>query len=442
MTSRWSYLTCIALAAGTTGFLAGFLVIRAPAPVSESTRRPATETADRQPMPAHFPGKESSGLGDAGYADDLMYFPETVLADAEALAPEDSLSRFPHSAEPGFLPQPSSTATPLTPIPVRSSGLEQLIDAEFSGLSDQQREVWLEVLGGLPLEDAAGILRIWKQFGRGAGRNSVPLLPENPNPGGPGLPADSSHSFQLAAHKMASVVRRMRELIVLNLLNAETHGFRRYESLLLDAPLQAAETTTSTPELTSTEASVSHPQFVAVDGWRIDQRPGTTQLTGNSMDVAISGAGFFVVALEETILYTRCGRFRTDEQRRLVLDHTRPTAVLQPPIIVPSDADEILIEPAGTVYAVRNGQSRQEIGRLELATFRDPGRLQPVGRTLFKATDRSGPALRHTPDSAETGWLEQRALESSNVNFEEELSRLEWLDRMLRSIESGDTSSP
>lgn len=423
MKSRWSTFACIGVLTGTTGFLVGFLTTLNPDPLPDRPDWSSTASRDGQPSLIKVPDDELPSFGDGNSAEELMYFPETVLAEAEALAPEEAPPQPPRVLEPGILPQPSSIAAPLSPDLTQRSGLEQLIDAEFGGLSQQQREVWIEVLSGLPLEDAAGILRTWKQLGRGAEIEQQPGL-IGANPGLTRLPPVNTHAADphdpLPNHPELHALRRIRELLVLNLLNADTHGYRRYEPLLSD---------------TSIDEAAPHSVGVSFDGWRIDQRPGTIQPTGNSLDVAISGAGFFVVMVDGETFYTRCGRFGTDDQGRLMLDQPQHTALLHPEVIVPPGSVGVLIDLDGTVHVGGRGEESRQLGQLQLATFRDPGRLRPVGGTLFQATADSGPATLHTPNSSGAGSVQHRVLETSNVDLERERSRLECLDRLLQTWE-------
>lgn len=147
---------------------------------------------------------------------------------------------------------------------------------------------------------------------------------------------------------------------------------------------------------------------------------GDLQQTGNDLDMAIEGAGFFQIALPtgETG-YSRAGAFKKDGIGRLVTSDGYP---LIPEIVVPENANKISIGEDGTVQAFLDGQQTgSEIGNVEVALFSNPAGLTSMGRNLYLETPASGAALSGIPGELGAGTLAQGFLEGSNVNIMEEM---------------------
>lgn len=142
--------------------------------------------------------------------------------------------------------------------------------------------------------------------------------------------------------------------------------------------------------------------------------------TENSMDVAISGRGFFEILLPDgDTAYTRDGTFQLDSQGRVV---TSNGYQLQPAISVPANTISVTIGEDGVVSALVAGStSPTQIGAIQLSDFINPAGLQPVGDNLLKETAASGTATTGTPGQSGLGLTLQGSLESSNVNVVEEL---------------------
>jgi flagellar basal-body rod protein FlgG len=142
--------------------------------------------------------------------------------------------------------------------------------------------------------------------------------------------------------------------------------------------------------------------------------------TGNSLDLAIQGRGFFQILLPDSTLgYTRDGSFQVDSQGQVV---TSSGYVLQPGISIPQSAQSISIGADGTVSVTVAGQSApQQIGTIQLTDFINPAGLQARGENVLVESAASGAAQTGTPGLNGIGSLAQGSLESSNVNVVEEL---------------------
>jgi len=150
------------------------------------------------------------------------------------------------------------------------------------------------------------------------------------------------------------------------------------------------------------------------------QTQGDFSQTGNPLDLAIQGLGFFQVTMPDgTIAYSRAGSFHLDAQGNIVTANGNP---LQPNITIPANATTVTIGTDGTVSVTEPGQTAaQQVGSIQLAMFPNPGGLNSIGNNLYLATTASGDAIIGAPGSAEgLGTLQQGMLEQSNVDVVQE----------------------
>ena len=168
---------------------------------------------------------------------------------------------------------------------------------------------------------------------------------------------------------------------------------------------------------------------------------GSLQQTGNTLDVAIQGEGFFQIQMPDgTTAYTRDGAFQLDNQGQIVTASGYP---LSPAIVIPSDTQTITIGKDGTVSVQQAGQtSPTQVGTMQIATFVNPGGLQSAGENLYLETASSGTPTPNTPGSNGAGVLNQNYVENSNVNVAEELVQMITTQRAYelnsRAIQTSD----
>jgi len=202
-----------------------------------------------------------------------------------------------------------------------------------------------------------------------------------------------------------------------NLSNANTAGFRsrrlQFEDLLYQNVV--------TPGAPNTQQTIIPAGLQVGLGARsaateVIQQQGNLNSTGNPLDLAIQGAGFFQVLLPSgEIAYTRAGNFAVDNVGNLV---TQDGNQVQPGVTIPPDALTITIGNDGTVSVTEPGQQQPaQVGTLQLATFQNPGGLDSIGQNLFTATAASGDPIVGTPGGAEgLGTIQQGYTEQSNVD--------------------------
>jgi len=206
-----------------------------------------------------------------------------------------------------------------------------------------------------------------------------------------------------------------------NLANASTVGFKRnravFEDLFYQVQRQPGAQATQDTQLpsglqigTGTRVVATQKQFTE----------GSMQVTGQSLDIAIDGRGFFqLLQPNGDIGYTRDGQFQISDQGELV---SASGQVMQPAITIPAGTQKITIGTDGTVSASLAGQvAAQNLGQIETVDFINPAGLQSVGGNVYLQTAASGDPVGGTPGLDGLGNLKQGVLENSNVDIVEEM---------------------
>jgi flagellar basal-body rod protein FlgG len=148
---------------------------------------------------------------------------------------------------------------------------------------------------------------------------------------------------------------------------------------------------------------------------------GSLVSTGNPLDAAIEGDGFFQITLPDgTTGYTRDGSFKQDANGSVV---TAAGNFVQPQITIPQNAISVSIGLDGTVSAQVPGSSQpQTLGQLQLARFVNPAGLSPItGGNYYTQTAASGPPIVTTPGLNGAGTLLGGYNEQSNVQVVNEI---------------------
>jgi len=151
---------------------------------------------------------------------------------------------------------------------------------------------------------------------------------------------------------------------------------------------------------------------------------GVLQNTGNQLDVAIQGNGFFQITMPDgTIQYTRDGSFRQNQNGQLV---NSDGFLVQPQITIPPDAVSVTIGLDGTVSVISSGapNTARQLGQLQLIRFLNPAGLSSNGNNLYSESASSGAPLPTVPGQNGAGTIQQGFLEGSNVNVVQELINL------------------
>jgi flagellar basal-body rod protein FlgG len=213
---------------------------------------------------------------------------------------------------------------------------------------------------------------------------------------------------------------RMR-VISNNLANVNTTGFKRdraaFETLAYQTvKANGAPSTSETKYATGTNLGTG----VRIQGTARIETQGSLQTTGNSLDLALDGNGYFQIQLPGgQVGYTRAGNFARSPEGLLV---TSEGYQLQPGITIPEGTTQITIGNDGTVSAQVQGQTAPtEVGQIQVATFQNAAGLQPLGQNFLIETAASGAANLGVAGLDGRGNIRQGMLEGSNVNVVEEL---------------------
>ncbi len=217
------------------------------------------------------------------------------------------------------------------------------------------------------------------------------------------------------------------DVIANNVANVNTTGYKKaraeFEDLLSQTYSAAGAIT---DQGTTDPVGIQVGLGVQVSATQRIFLPGSIQQTGNPLDLAIQGEGFYQVQTDGgNIAYTRDGSFKRDANGTLVTSDGYP---VQPNISIPSDATEIVIGLNGTISVRQAGNSTtlSQIGQLQLVRFSNPAGMESIGRNLFQQTPASGAPVQGTAgqgDFAKT-TITQGFLEGSNVQIVEELINL------------------
>lgn len=212
------------------------------------------------------------------------------------------------------------------------------------------------------------------------------------------------------------------DVISNNLANVATHGFKKgravFEDLLYQIIRQPGAQSSQQTQLPSGFQLGVGVRPVATE--RIFTQ-GNLQQTGNALDVAINGRGFFQIQTPDGgTAFTRDGSFQVDSQGNLV---TASGYLVMPNMQIPQDALVVSIARDGIVSVTQPGNPNTvtQLGQIQLASFINPAGLQSQGENLFIETAASGPPLVGNPGADGLGLLNQSFVETSNVNVAEEL---------------------
>ena len=241
------------------------------------------------------------------------------------------------------------------------------------------------------------------------------------------------HALYTAASGMTAQQLNL-DNIANNLANSSTAGFQsrrlQFSDLLYQNDIMPGAAAT---QQTTVAAGLQIGLGTRPGNTEIVQTQGDLSSTGNPLDFAIQGKGFFqVLQPNGQTGYTRTGSFQTDAQGNLV---TASGDALQPAINIPAAATNITVGSDGTVSVSLPGQtSSQQVGVIQLATFANPGGLNSIGNNIYLPTTASGDAVVGAAGGSEgLGTIQQGMLEQSNVNVVDEFVNMILAQRSYES---------
>jgi flagellar hook protein FlgE len=353
--------------------------------------------------------------------------------------------------------------------------LRELIRKEMPQASASDLDVWVRKFQGMPLNSVRTMLEM---------RRLVPIRPR-PNEGNP-LTAEPIPAPDMPAvvgpnpPRLAPVptsqpspwgpslaaLRQARNVILNNIANAGTPGFKRCRAVLGEL---------------GQSGSVSDPGGVRIAAVQRDWSPGKLINTRRKLDFAIDGDGFFMLRRGTRRALTRNGNFERDSRGELVLaterrwrvettaepgdfkspqgsgarKHRNKVTLSLALRTAPARESrgkrplEIPILPGALAPFARAGMA-VEIQRggktpaprpaaapgfeLRLATVPNPDGLEPLGEGLFAATPASGQPTIQPSKSVPAGAIRSGFLEASNVSTKRELAELRTITGQMRAL--------
>ncbi len=229
----------------------------------------------------------------------------------------------------------------------------------------------------------------------------------------------SVQTLYTAATGMEAMETKL-DVIANNLANINTTAFKKgranFEDLFYrQEVLPGAEDQSG--GLTATGVAVG--LGTQVESIQTDFQQGAFLDTGNPLDVAIVGDGFFQVQdTDGQTVYTRAGNFSINANGQLVVSSAAVGRLVQGgDITFPSGAQQISISAEGRVqYMIDGSTDPQDAGQLELTRFINPEGLEKLGQNLFRETMASGSPETSNPGQDGVGTVQSGMLEASNVN--------------------------
>jgi len=212
------------------------------------------------------------------------------------------------------------------------------------------------------------------------------------------------------------------QVISNNIANMNTTSFKKNRADFKDLMYQEVSTTpidSSASGLQKTQSQVQVGNGVQLSSTQKILNQGDLTTTGNQLDVAIYGDGFFQLRKPDgSIVFTRDGSFKMSAEGSLV---TTSGFMLEPGFTINDNVSDIAISRDGMVSIRELSGNTIELGQIELAKFINPAGLIALGDNLYGESDASGTPILGNPGSIGYGELQQGFLEASNVDIVEEM---------------------
>jgi flagellar basal-body rod protein FlgG len=205
------------------------------------------------------------------------------------------------------------------------------------------------------------------------------------------------------------------ERISNDLANVNTDGYKRGRSEFQDLMYQTIKEPGGALGASSqTPVGIQTGMGVKVGAQHKIFEPGPAKMTYHPYDFMIEGSGFFPVQLQNgEVGYTRAGAFHIDAQGRLVL---ASGAQMIPQITIPSNSMNVTVTNNGEVKALMPDRQEIVLGQMQLVRFINEQGLLAQGDGIYKPSLASGTPQQGIPGEDGFGFVQQGALEGSNVN--------------------------
>jgi flagellar basal-body rod protein FlgG len=242
---------------------------------------------------------------------------------------------------------------------------------------------------------------------------------------------NESPVLAVSLQSMQADMARVQQ-ISMNMANALTPGYQRGVAVQAAAPAgfgRAMEAARG--EVPAGLPAPGAPASGAAVDFHLDARAGTLRRTGQSLDVALRGAGYFEVMTEHGPAYTRQGSFQLDARGRLVTAQGHPVMGQGGEILLPTDRPEIAANGEITNPAAPEAGP---VATLKLVRFEAGTRMQRLGDGLLGAPEGAPPLADAPPQADAPAEVSQGYLENSNVNSAREMTQLMQAMRHFESM--------
>jgi flagellar hook protein FlgE len=248
-----------------------------------------------------------------------------------------------------------------------------------------------------------------------------------------------------------SVHQEMMDVTANNIANVNTIGFKSASVSFEDALSQlerGAGAPTATAGGTDAEQIGLGVRLGAISNI---MTAGAVQTTGNALDVAIQGDGFFRIVPDPTQLaggtpdymYTRAGNFTTDANGDLVTvdgnyvvgytfdssGNPQVGSANETKITIPAGSQSVTVAQDGTVSVTDSAGNVTKVAVISMAKFPNDAGLMRVSGNNWKATQNSGAEQAGLADTNGLGALTPGAVEMSNVNLAQEFTNMITAER-------------
>ncbi len=229
------------------------------------------------------------------------------------------------------------------------------------------------------------------------------------------------------------------DTIANNIANVNTPGFKK-DKQVFEEYLTANEKPPALMNVPKVPASIESfydtqggdKSFVDTRGTFTDFSQGSIKPTGNRMDVAIEGRGFFEVATPQGVRFLRGGNFTLDGDGKLVTKDGYPVLKVggdgadpSTRVIRVSGQGEITINDSGEIF-----EGQESLGKLAIVDVTNPDHLQKVGHSLYGIKANANPEIVNVPSGVKQGFLEL-----SNVNIVQEMTDMISANRVFESTQ-------
>lgn len=227
------------------------------------------------------------------------------------------------------------------------------------------------------------------------------------------------------------------DTIANNIANVNTPGFKK-DKQVFEEYLTANEKPPALMNVPKVPASIESfydmqggdKSFVDTRGTFTDYSQGSLKPTGNRMDVAIEGRGFFEVATPQGVRFQRAGNFTLDGDGKLVTKDGFPVLKSEGSdpatrVIRVGGQGEITINDSGEVF-----EGTQSLGKLSIIDVKNPDHLQKFGHSLYGIKTNANPEIINVTSGVKQGFLEL-----SNVNIVQEMTDMISANRVFESTQ-------